>query len=139
MSQEQLLRDPDVYPADDVLAVALGNSYDAYTTFAQKLPDFGIELEWRYYNDGKSWLGKCVHKKKTVFWLSIWNGYFKTTMFFTEKTRGGVHELPISDEIKAKLDNEKPVGRLIPLLLEINNASVLDDAYTLIKYKKSIK
>ena len=139
MRQEQLLRTSDVYPSNDVLAAALGSSYDAYTAFIQKLPQFSIELQWRYYNDGKSWLGKCIHKKKTVFWLSVWDGFFKITLFFTEKTCGGVHELPIDDKIKAQFKAEKPVGKLIPLLLSVNSASALNDAYALIEYKKSLK
>ena len=139
MNQEQLLRDPDVYPSEEVLAVALGNNYNALAAFMQKLPDMGIELEWRYYKDGKSWLGKGVRKKKTVFWLSVWDGFFKITMFFTEKTRGGVDSLPISEEIKARLGTEKAAGRLIPLLLDVNEPAALEDAYTLIAYKKSLK
>ena len=139
MSQEQLLRDPDVYPSEEVLAEVLVGSRDAYAAFVKKLPEFGIELEWRYYNDGKSWLGKCVRKKKTIFWLSIWDGLFKTTFYFTEKTRGGVHELPIRDEIKTKFESEKHLGKLIPLLIEVNDASALDDVYALIEYKKSLK
>jgi len=139
MDNEQLLRNPDIYPSDEVLNAALVNAYDSYKSFTQKLPDLGIEIEWRYYNDGKAWLCKCVHKKKTVFWLSVWDGFFKITLFFTEKTNKGVYELPICDDIKTRFTNEKNVGKLIPLLLEIYDESALDDAYALISYKQSLK
>ena len=139
MSKEQLLREPEVHPSDEVLATALGGSYNAYTTFTQKLLDMNIELEWRYYNDGKAWLGKCVQKKKTVFWLSVWNGYFMVTLYFNEKTGGGVYELPISDDIKTSFTNQKSVGKLLPLLLEVYDESVLEDAYTVIEYKRNLK
>ena len=139
MEKEQLLRDPDIYPSDEVIAAALEASYNTYKAFTQKLPELGVEAEWRYYNDGKAWLGKCVHKKKTVFWLSIWDGFFKVSIFFTEKTRGGVYELPIHTELKTRLADEKPIGRLIPLVLEVDDESAVDDVYALIAYKRSIK
>ena len=135
----QLLRDPEIFPSGGVLASALGDSYGAYKAFSEKLPDCGVETEWRYYNDGKAWLGKCVHKKKTVFWLSVWDGFFKTTMFFTEKTKEGIEGLPIREDIKTKFAEAGNVGKLIPLLLEIRSEADLDDAFTLISYKKGLK
>lgn len=139
MNKEQLLRNPDIAPSDEVLAAALGRAYNSYIAFTQKLPDWGIETEWRYYNDGSAWLCKCVRKKKTVFWLSVWDGFFKITLFFTEKTNSGVYELPISDEIKTRFKNEKRIGKLIPLLHEVHDESALDDIFALITYKQSLK
>lgn len=40
-------------------------------------PPFQLSPEWRYYNDGKSWLCKMLSKKKNLFWLSIWEGCFR--------------------------------------------------------------
>ena len=53
-------------------------------------------MEWRYYNDGKAWLCKVVNKKKTVFWLSIWEHYFKTSFYFTEKHLESIDALNIA-------------------------------------------
>ena len=138
-AETQLLRDPDTYPSDEVLASALGKSYTAYEVFAKKLPDYGIGLEWRYYNDGKAWLGKCCHKKKTVFWLSVWEGFFRVTLFFTEKTRAGVEALPVSDDIKTQLTGAGAIGKLIPLVIAIRTKKSLDDVFALIAYKQSLK
>lgn len=139
MEKEQLLRNPEVYPSDEVIAAALGDSYKAYTAFTQKLPDSGIAPEWRYYNDGKSWLCKGVYKKKTVFWLSVWDGFFKVSLFFTEKTRVGIAELPVNEDIKTQIANEPARGKLIPLLLDVYSQPQLDNAITLMSYKQSLK
>jgi len=138
---QQLLRDPDIIPTNEIIAEGLGAASKAYARFVQELAeryDIGL-MDWRYYNDGKAWLGKCVHKKKTVFWLSVWNGYFMVTLYFNEKTGGGVYELPISDDIKTSFTNQKSVGKLLPLLLEVYDESVLEDAYTVIEYKRNLK
>ena len=98
----QLLTEEAVFPSDDILQIALGSLYPAYQSLCGSLADAQIAMEWRYYNDGKSWLCKCTNKKKTVFWLSVWEGYFQAGFFFTEKTRDGVPE---------RLQHfEKPVG-----------------------------
>jgi len=84
-AKERLLRDPNVQPSDDVIAEALREATDAYVKFVNELAKHDIQLEWRYYTDGKAWLAKGLYKwtgvrggqnEKTVFWLSIWDGFF---------------------------------------------------------------
>lgn len=131
-----LLNDVNTYPNDSVLVLVLGNSSEIYKIFVGILSD-EIELEWRYYNDGKSWLGKAVSKKKTVFWLSVWQGFFKVSVHFTEKTRLGIMNLPIAAEIKTKIENEPIKGKLINLTIEVSESTHLQDIFTLISYKQS--
>lgn len=66
MNETQLLRNPDIIPTDEVLASALGSSYGAYTAFIGKLPDIGIEPQWRYYTDDKAWLAKGLHMMRSI-------------------------------------------------------------------------
>ena len=60
----------------------------------------GFTQEWRYYNDGKSWLMKVQRKKNTVFWLAILEGSFRTTFYIHEKAKPMVEGSTISDELK---------------------------------------
>ena len=137
MERMQLLRDPSVFPSDEILAEALGESHSAYTKFTERLPGYGITAaEWRYYNDGKSWLSKNEHKKKTVFWLSVWDGFFKVAMFFTEKTCTGVYELQVAEEFKTF---EKMGGKIKPLVINVNVGTDLDDLFKVIEYKRDLK
>jgi len=61
------LKDPEIYPSDDVLKNVLGTSYPAFEELTGKIKDteYALEPEWRYYKDGKAWLCKVCHKKKT--------------------------------------------------------------------------
>ena len=61
-TSQQLLRNPDIEPSSDVIAKALGESNNAYIKFISELASHDIHLEWRYYNDGKSWLAKGLFK-----------------------------------------------------------------------------
>jgi hypothetical protein len=117
---KQLLRNPDIEPSNDVIAKALGEANNAYIKFAGELGKHDIQLEWRYYNDGKSWLAKGLYKwtgvrggqnEKTVFWLSIWDGFFKVTIYVPEKARADVLSLPLDNEVKLMISDSKKNGK----------------------------
>jgi hypothetical protein len=85
-SKQQLLRNPDIQPTRDVIAEALGETNKVFVKFIGELANHEIQIEWHYYNDGKAWLAKGLHKwigarggknELTVFWLSIWDGFFQ--------------------------------------------------------------
>ena len=119
--ENQILIDPMVEPKSDVLENALGKNYNRYKEFVDKINAQNLIVEWNYYNDGKSWLGKILNKKKNICWLSVWNTGFKLTFYFTEKTIKGIYELEIDDVIKNKVDNIKPIGKLFPIIILIEN------------------
>lgn len=137
--QEQLLRDPTVFPADTEIQIALGKQHKVYERFMIEIaePHFGLKHEWRYYNDGKAWLCKVTHKKKTILWLSVWRSYFKTGFYFTEKNGAGIYRLPIDDAIKKEFGEVKPIGKLKPLIINISRTEQLQDLLSLIRYKMS--
>lgn len=138
----QLLRDKNVFPTPDVLEKALGKrGCAAWTELLDTLTgeDYGLAFEWRFYNDGKAWLGKATYKKKTIFWLSVYEGFFRTNFYFTEKTRGGVLELNIDGKIKATFAEVEAAGRMVQLPLLISTKRQIKDALELIRYKKTLK
>ena len=140
--ETQLLRDPQIFPTEDVLKNALEpDAYEVFASFMNVITsaEYGLTYEWRYYNDGKSWLCKILHKKKTVMWLSVWNGFFKISFFFTEKHLEGIAALDIAENIKEDFCKAKPIGRLIPMLFNINNKKQFPDVLTVAAFKKSLK
>ena len=136
--ETQLLRESEIEPTDTIIEQALGKSFAVYKEFLDAICNGAapINVEWRYYNDGKAWLGKAIYKKKTVFWLSIWDGFFKTSFYFTEKNGCGIDELPIDKGIKAAFRNNKPIGKLIPLVVNVNQNEQIKDLLQIVNYKK---
>lgn len=142
MEAEMLLRDSDIYPSDKVLQEALGETvYEVLVLFLKTITDedLGLSIEWRYYKDGKAWLGKVVNKKKTILWLSVWDGFFKTSFFFMERNLEAIAALDISETIKDDFAASKSVGKLIPMLLEIKEEEQLNDLLAVVCFKKSLK
>ncbi|MCL1804090.1 MAG: DUF3788 domain-containing protein, partial [Eubacteriaceae bacterium] len=106
-----------------------------------------INIEWRYYTDGKAWLGKGVYKwlgprggqkSLTAFWMSIWDGFFQVTVYIQEKHRDGALNLALGDSAMQMLKQAATMGKHFPLTFEIASNSPFGDLFTLIEYKKSL-
>lgn len=149
-TREQLLRNPDIPPSSDVIAKALGEANNAYIKFINELASRDIQLEWRYYNDGKAWLAKGLYKwtgvrggqnETTVFWLSIWEGFFKVTIYVPEKARGDVLSLPLDNELKLMIAETKQTGKLnyFPIPFDLYSDERIESFFSLADFRKSIK
>ena len=108
-----------------------------------------MNLEWRYYNDGKAWLGKGLHKwksargndkEKTIFWLSIWDEFFKVSIFIAEKAREGLNALKLNKNTVKMIEEAKQMGKLkfFALVFEVYS-DLPDDLALLMNYQKSVK
>ncbi|WP_292009464.1 DUF3788 family protein [Chryseobacterium sp.] len=135
-----LLRDPEKKPSDQLFSNILSvELYYILMEIEKYIKETELALEWRFYKDGNAWLGKVIHKKKTVFWLSLWEDCIKTSFYFTEKTRAGVLSLDIHRNILEEFAQEVPRGKLIPLILELKESNELEDFKKIVLYKRNLK
>ncbi|MCF7920420.1 MAG: DUF3788 domain-containing protein [Candidatus Cloacimonetes bacterium] len=134
-----LLKDETIEPTDEVLSEVLGNIYPVYTHFTDIITSepFNLQQIWRYYNDGKAWLCKIVHKKKTVSWLSIDEGYFQVTTYFTAKLADDIDQLPIDKNLIAKYHNILETKNYSYLSPQISTFEQLKDLMIIMTYKKA--
>ena len=136
--ETQLLREPEIFPSKEVLQVALGETYSVFEELENLLAqdEFNLSFEWHYYKDSKSWLCKVCNKKKTVFWLSVWEGFFKTSFFFLNRHLEDIAALEIDEN---SFTIEKEWGKMIPLIFNIRKKGQFPDLLKIIKYKKQAK
>ncbi len=139
--ESQLLREQDVYPSESIIKQALGSSYAVFAEFEKTITSntFALVPEWNYYKDGKAWLCKVLYKKKTVFWLSVWPGFFKVSFYFTEKNRDVIPSLSVDMDIKEAFLQAKSIGKLIPLTVNVSRKEQISDLLKLVECKKSLK
>jgi hypothetical protein len=134
-----VLTDPDVRPTPDVIFPHLGRRRALWeAVFAHihsEHPDFSEE--WRYYKDGKSWLLKVQHRKKTVFWLAVFEGSFRITGYFTDKDEAAVRASGLSEKRKQAFLSGPRVGKLRPLTIAFADRRDVQDAKALIELKVS--
>lgn len=136
-----LLREKEIEPTNEVLENVLGK--ELFIIYQELIKiftnEFSLEPQWQFYKDGNAWLCKVVYKKKTILWLSVWENYIKTGFYFTEQTGIGVLELNIDNKIKEVFEVAKPIGKLIPLVIDINQQKQIKDLKEVVKYKKGLK
>jgi hypothetical protein len=120
------------------LSDALGKSYSVLEELETQLiqNESVITFNWHYYKDSKGWLCKVSHKKKTVFWLSIWNGFFKTSFFFLERHLESIAALEIDEN---SFTIEKEWGKMIPIIFNINSKKQIPDLLKMTELKKKVR
>lgn len=136
--ETRLLTRREQFPSDPVLRDALGPTYAVYQDLLARMtaPPLQLEPVWNYYNDGKSWLCKVQHRKKTVLWLSIWDGHFKTSFYFSAKNSEGVLHLDIDDAVKERFRATEFRGKLKALTIDVRAAAQLEGLLKIVEYRK---
>ncbi|MGC4066702.1 MAG: DUF3788 family protein [Polyangiaceae bacterium] len=133
----QVLDDPELFPDDAVLTRVLGKAKHALDTFVVRLREevAGASIEWRYYKDGKAWLGKVARGKKTIGWVSVGRASFKVTFYFNANSERALLALPLSREATERYHSRENVGKLKPLVFEIRTERALDEVVMVAKLK----
>jgi hypothetical protein len=154
MKQEdpiQLLRNPDIDPNDSVLKECLLDVYPVYVHFLEELIKNEISLIWRYYPDGRAWLAKGIYqwigkrgaqKEKTLFWCSVWNGFFKLVIYVPDEKREELLNLTINPELKESISEIKRMGetfRTLPIVFDVRSMELFESMLMIIDFKKRLK
>ncbi len=139
--EQPVLTDKESFPTQEVIYSHIGKSKALWLMLFEYIhqnhPDF-IE-QWRYYLDGKSWLLKVSRKSKTIFWLSIVKGSFRTTFYFTDKAEDAISKSSLSAELKQQYRKGKEFGKIRGLTILYKNKRDVAYARQLIALKTSIK
>jgi hypothetical protein len=122
-----LLNKPEIQPTADVLKNVLKESYNAFEELSTILTnEYNFTMNWKYYKDSKAWLCKVAYKKKkTIFWLSVWDGYFRTSFYFLE----------------SHLDNftlKKEWGKMVPIIFNVYSSEQFPDLLKMIEKRREI-
>ena len=135
--QRPLLNDPDVPPDDRLLSQHLGAAKAAWDEFVRDAMTAvdGAQLSWRYYADGKAWLCKAARRGRTICWISVWHGAFRTTFYFGERCDAEIEQLDIDATLKEAYASATRTGKLKPLSVLVADRTPLPDLYTLMRYQ----
>jgi hypothetical protein len=140
-SESTLLADKDIYPSDEVIFSIIGDKKD----FWQRIMNYmsanykDSSGEWRFYNDGKRWLFKMVHKKKTVFWSSLITGTFRITFYLGNKAESIIENSDLPQRVKEEFKNAKKYGLIRPVTFIIKGSEDVDNVLKMIDLKTKIK
>jgi len=133
------LRDENIYPDEQVLSSVLGPAYPAYLSLLKLYESNGLNYEWRYYHDGKAWLCKVQHKKRTIVWMSAWKNFMQAVVYLPEKYLDALLALDLDEAQKEKILATKNVGKSKPVIFEIDHEFLPDDIEKTIYFKIKCK
>ena len=135
-----VLKDPTVHPTNEIVFSFIGEKKVLWEMLHQKLNDEQKEIstEWRYYNDGKSWLYRGLKKDKVIFWVGVFQDYFNVTFYLSKKAE----ELIANSELPVKMkkdfeDTKDQKFRSISVM--VMEEADIDNILKLVKVKLKVK
>ncbi len=135
-----VLTNKDQFPTEDIIFSHIGKSKVIWESFFNYIhtnhPDFSEQ--WKYYNDGKSWLLKVTKKSKTIFWVSVFQNSFKIGFYFGDKAEPFIMESAISDKLKKEFKEGKRFGKIRGLTLIMNTKKNIEYAKELISIRMKL-
>jgi hypothetical protein len=136
-----VLTDKDQFPTEEIIFSNIGRTKTVWKSVFQYIhtnhPDF-LE-QWRYYNDGKSWLMKLTRKSKTIFWLGVLNGVFRITFYFSEKAVVEIMKGKLSAKLWKKFNEANKVGKSTSITLLMDDKQNVELVKELILVKLQVK
>jgi hypothetical protein len=136
-----VLTDKNQSPTEEVIYSHIGKTKSLWLSLFEYIhanhADFSEE--WRYYNDGKSWLLKVTRKKKTVFWLSIVKNAFRTTFYLNDRAKQAVAGSSLSRGLKEQFVTGRKFGSIRGLTITYKRRRDVADAKELIAIKLAAK
>jgi len=139
--EKPCLNDQDESPDDEVLTRCLGSvkpTWDSFLAFLREdHPSF--VGEWRYYQDGKSWLYKVTQKKKTVCWVSVYTGHFKTTFYFPDRAEELITASKLKKEYIEQFVHGKKYGKIRGVTVTVKKPADLLATAILIGIEEQVK
>jgi hypothetical protein len=143
-----LLNDPNIEPTSDILKDVLKGSYNVFEELSSILTNekYCLTMNWVYRKNiiefgTKAWHCRVMYKKKTNFWLSAFDGYFRITFFFLDRHIEDISKLGTSEDC-FELGKEfwaVPSVIFVPLTFYINSKEQFPDLLKIVEYKKISK
>ena len=138
---QSVLTDKNKFPTDEIVFSFIGKNKASWISLFDYIHNNHPEFtpEWRYYNDGKSWLLKVSQKAKTIFWLSVIDETFRITFYFNDKAQQAIESSHLPKELKEQYRNGKRYNKIRGLTIVFKNKTDCTYAKELIGIKTNVK
>ncbi len=136
-----VLKDPNVQPTEELIFSIIGEN----SVYWQQLIDYlydnysDVSEQWRFYNDGKSWLYRTLRKKQTIYWIGVIKGTFRISFWFGDKAESKIETSLLPENIKEEFRNAKRYAHSRAVSIEMHSSEDYENALKLIELKMKIK
>jgi hypothetical protein len=136
-----MFSNPEIRPSDDLIFSIIGERKAHWLSIMEHLRQNYPESagEWNYYKDGKRWLFKMTHKKKTIFWAGIFEDTFRITFYFGNKAELILEASDLPQIIKDGFKTAQKYGSIRPISIKVLEHSDVNTVLQLIAIKSKLK
>jgi hypothetical protein len=136
-----ILNDKLLKPNDEIVFAIIGDKKVLWEQIRAYLNENQKDIfeEWKYYNDGKSWLFRVLKKKKTLFWIRVLDNTFRVGFWFGDKAEAIIEQSDLSSNLKEDFKNAKRYGLIRSLSIEMHHSGDLENVIKLIEIKLKVK
>lgn len=136
-----VLTDPNVQPTDELVFSIIGENSAYWENLIEHLYEkhLNITEEWRFYNDGKSWLYRALQKKKTLYWIGVIKDTFRISFWFGDKAEPIIEASSLPEKIKEEFRNAKRYGKIRAVSIEMRSNEDLQNVILLLELKVKMK
>ncbi len=137
MNEEKVFITKETMPDEEMVNQALGSNYahlQAIRRFiAEEIGD--TTEEWKFYGRKLGWTLKKFYKKRNLFFIGIYKGYFKIAFVFGERAAQNVLDSNIAASLKKELSEARKYAEGRGISINVENENYLDDIKELIRIK----
>ena len=137
--ETNIFYDESFQPDDESLIEILGETGKYWQAIKKHLKDkYGdFNEEWKFYYKKTGWILQITQKKRTLFWLKPYEGYFSITFWFGDKAVAMVEKSDLPEDIINTLRNAKKyqIGRSIQIY--VKSSEDVENVKKLIEIKVS--
>ena len=135
--ESAVLNDKSVKPNDEIVFSIIGEKELLWKQTFSYLYDNNKDIsgEWKYYNDGKSWLFRALKKKKTLFWIRILEDTFRIAFWFADKLEPVIFGSELADKIKNEYKNAKRFNKSRCIYIDMEDSKDFENIKMLIDLK----
>lgn len=135
------LKDPRQYPSAELLARLLGKAFPAWSAFQAMLrkSDPRLAGEWRFYNDGKSWLFKVTRQTTTACWVAMWDKHFTVAFYLNTRAEELIRNSSLGNDLKQGFLHPVEANKFRSIRVEVRKKSDLNAVEELLEIKLKVK
>jgi hypothetical protein len=139
MNEEKVFTAKDTTPDEEMVRKALGSSYEYLENIRQFVnEEIGETVEeWKFYGKKLGWTLKKFFKKRNLFFIGMYPGYFRISMVFGERAVNNVFCSDIAAALKKNLSEARKYAEGRGISIKVDNAACLEDIKELIRIKVS--
>lgn len=137
MDEEKVFLTKETMPDEEMINETLGSNYahlQAIRQFiAEEIGD--TSEEWKYYGKKLGWTLKKFYRKRNLFFIGMYKGYFKIAFVFGERAAKNVFDSGIAAELKKEFSEARKYAEGRGISINVENDIYLDDIKELIRIK----